>query len=92
MTDKLDLNDVLGKKDHDLTVKIEKVEKPAEMFIRLFKDVIAFLVGIATILFVGSICYETLHAVPGSPEEKKWAMSVVSAMFGGVMTYVMKGK
>lgn len=57
---------------------------------RLFKDVALFAVAIGFVLTVGWLCYGALMSSTASSEEKKWAMSVLSAMTGGVIGYLIR--
>ncbi len=63
---------------------------PSERNVRLFKDVALFLVGIAFIGILVWICLDTLKSPSASAEEKKWAMSTITAAAGGVIGYLVR--
>lgn len=68
----------------------EREEKPAELHVRLFKDVVLFLVAILFVVLIAWICYTTLTSGSATGEEKKWAMSVLSAATGGIVGYLVR--
>ncbi len=76
--------------DHKLSVSIERVETVADRRVRLFKDLILFLAALTFVSLIVWLCYQTLASSAASPEEKKWAMSVLSAASGGVIGYLIR--
>lgn len=75
---------------HKFSVSIEREETAAEHRIRLFKDLTLFLVAVGFVLLIVWICYNTLASVTASAEEKKWAMSILSAATGGIIGYLVR--
>ena len=73
-----------------VTVKIEPAEKAWDGRVRLVKDFIFFLFSIGVALVFLWICYQTLMSPAASPEEKKWAMSGLTALAGGLVGYWAK--
>lgn len=87
MSNIIDLNS--PPEDHKFNVSVEPKETSAEINVRLFKEVFsAFLFGILIFGFicsVGYICYETLVSNTTTVEEKKWAMSTITLITGGLI-------
>lgn len=76
--------------NHHYSVSIEREETASERGVRLFKDVALFLVGICFVSAIAWLCMTTLVANTASADEKKWAMSVLSAATGGVIGYLIR--
>ena len=57
---------------------------------RLFKDLALFVVAVGFVVLMVWLCYETLPSGVASAEEKKWAMSVLSAATGGIVGYLLR--
>ncbi len=76
--------------NHKFSVSVDREETVAERRVRLFKDVTLFLVAIAFVVLIAWLCYATLASTTSSPEEKKWAMSVLSAATGGIIGYLIR--
>jgi hypothetical protein len=75
---------------HKYTVTIDKEESHAEQYVRLFKDVVLFLVGVGFVVVIASLCIHTLENPSTTAEEKKWAMSILSLAAGGIIGYLVK--
>ncbi len=84
----LDLNN--PPPNHHYTVKVDREETPGERGVRLFKDVAFFLVAIGFVVVIAGLCVWTVTSKETSAEEKKWAMSVLSAAAGGVIGYLVR--
>ena len=76
--------------NHKFSVSVEREETTGERRVRLFKDVALFLVAIAFVLLITWLCYSTLASSNATAEEKKWAMSVLSASAGGIIGYLVR--
>lgn len=76
--------------NHKFSVSVEREETTAERNVRLFKDVALFLLAIAFVILVAWLCYSTLSSPAAAAEEKKWAMSVLSAATGGIIGYLIR--
>ena len=76
--------------NHTLSVTVEPEESKAERNVRLFKDVVLFLVAISFVALIVWLCYSTLVAASATPDEKKWAMSILSAATGGILGYLVR--
>lgn len=76
--------------DHKLPIPIERVETAADQLARLFEDLVLFLAALTFVSLIVWLCYQTLASNAASPEEKKWAMSVLSAAAGGVIGYLIR--
>ena len=84
----LDLNN--PPQNHKLSVSVEREETDDERRVRLFKDVALFLVAIGFVLLIVGLCYSTVVSTAATPDEKKWAMSVLSAATGGLIGYLIR--
>lgn len=76
--------------NHTFNVSINRDEADGERRVRLFKDVALFVVALGFVVMVASLCYSTLMSATTSEEEKKWAMSVLSAATGGIIGYLIR--
>jgi hypothetical protein len=76
--------------NHKYTVSIEREETDGERKVRLFKDIALFVVALLFVLLVVWLCYSTLTSASASADEKKWAMSVLSAATGGIIGYLVR--
>ena len=76
--------------NHQYSVSVERGETAGERRVRLFKDVTLFVVAICFVVLIVWLCYSTLSASSSSAEEKKWAMSVLSAAAGGIIGYLVR--
>lgn len=76
--------------NHTFSVSVDREETDGERRVRLFKDVALFVVALGFVVMVVSLCYSTLVSSAASPEEKKWAMSVLSAATGGIIGYLIR--
>lgn len=76
--------------NHKFSVSVEREETAGERRVRLFKDVALFLVAIAFVMLIAWLRYSTLASPSATAEEKKWAMSVLSASAGGIIGYLVR--
>ena len=76
--------------NHHYSVSVEREETASERRVRLFKDVTLFVVAICFVVLIVWLCYSTLSSSTSSAEEKKWAMSVLSAAAGGIIGYLVR--
>jgi flagellar biogenesis protein FliO len=76
--------------NHKYSVSIEREETDGERRVRLFKDVALFVVAIAFVVLIAWLCVSTLLSATATAEEKKWAMSVISAATGGIVGYLLR--
>lgn len=75
---------------HSVTASVKPDELPAEVKVRLFKEVALFILAIVFVAIVVWICIEALKSPSSSADEKKWAMSVIAAAAGGVIGYLVR--
>jgi hypothetical protein len=75
---------------HSYTAKVEPQETAADRNVRLFKDVVLFLVAAGFVLLIVWLCVRALLLPTTQPEEKKWAMSILTAAAGGLTGYLVK--
>ncbi len=76
--------------NHKFSVSVEREETAGERQVRLFKDVALFLVAVAFVVLIAWLCYSTLTSASATADEKKWAMSVLSAAAGGIIGYLVR--
>lgn len=76
--------------NHKFSVAIDREETAGERRVRLFKDVALFVVAIGFVLLIVALCYSTLTSTTATADEKKWAMSVISAAAGGIIGYLVR--
>jgi len=76
--------------NHRYSISVEREETAGERKVRLFKEVALFLVAVCFVVLIAWLCYRTLTSSTAAPDEKKWAMSVLSAATGGVIGYLVR--
>ncbi|MDA8446397.1 hypothetical protein [Paracidovorax valerianellae] len=76
--------------NHKFSVSVEREETDGERRVRLFKDVALFVVAVGFVVLLVMLCYSTLSSSTATAEEKKWAMSVLSAATGGIIGYLLR--
>jgi hypothetical protein len=84
----IDLNNPPPK--HTFNVSVDREETDGERWVRLFKDVALFVVALGFVILIVWLCYAALVSASASAEEKKWAMSVLSAATGGIIGYLIR--
>ena len=87
--DPLDLSAKLPS-GHNYTATIAKDETPAEIKVRLFKDVATFTLVALFVLALGVICFLIVRDPNAGPDDKKWAMSFLTGVSAGVTGYLLK--
>ena len=75
---------------HEFGISVERLETEGERKVRLFKDVVLFVVAIIFMLIIVENCFHTLVSAETSPDAKRWAQSVLSALVGGLSGYLIK--
>lgn len=76
--------------DHVYNASVGPAESVGDRRVRLFKDVVLFLVAIAFVVLITWLCFSTLTSPIATAEEKKWAMSALSAAAGGIIGYLVR--
>jgi hypothetical protein len=76
--------------NHNYSIKVDPKETDGDRMVRLFKDVALFLVAIGFVILLAVLCYSTLTSSTTTPEEKKWAMSIISGAAGGIIGYLIR--
>ena len=76
--------------NHKIGLSIARDETEAEHYVRLFKDLALFVAALGFVMLIVGLCYSTLTAPAATAEEKKWAMSVLSAAAGGLIGYLIR--
>jgi len=75
---------------HKFSISVERVETEGERKVRLFKDVLLFIVALIFVAIIAWHCFQTLLSTDASPDAKRWAQSVLSAAAGGLSGYLIK--
>jgi hypothetical protein len=88
MSNSIDLNS--PPPNHNYNIKVDPKETDGDRAVRLFKDVALFLVAIGFVILLAVLCYGTLTSSTTTPEEKKWAMSILSGAAGGIIGYLIR--
>ena len=76
--------------NHKFSVSVEREETGAERAVRLGKDVALFATALGLIIIVAWMCVDTIRSSTTSADEKKWAMSILSAVTAGLIGYLIK--
>lgn len=76
--------------NHTFSVSVNREETDGERRVRLFKDLALFVVALGFVIMIAALCYATLLSASASAEEKKWAMSILSAATGGLIGYLLR--
>lgn len=76
--------------DHKYKFSFEPNEATADRNVRLFKDVVVFLLAVGFVLLIVWLCVSTVWSASAQAEEKKWAMSILSAAAGGIIGYLIR--
>lgn len=77
--------------NYHFNFSLKKDETVAERNVRLIKDLGVFLLAAVFVAGIYWLAYNTVTSATASPEEKKWAMSVLSAGAAGLVGYLVKG-
>jgi len=75
--------------NHRFTVKVERDETEGERFVRLAKDLVVFSLAAGFVVVIACLCVSTVLNSASGLEEKKWAMSILSAATGGMVGYLV---
>ncbi len=59
-------------------------------WVRLTKDLALFFAALLVFGMIVLLCYRALSSPQTSAEEKKWAMSVLTAAAGGIIGYLIR--
>ena len=76
--------------NHKFSIAVSPVEPQADRMVRLAKDFIFFLFALGLVGTVLWLSVRTTLDAGASADEKKWAMSVLSAAAGGVIGWLVK--
>lgn len=76
--------------NHSFNVSVEREETVGERRVRLFKDLMLFVVAVGFVVAIGWLCFDTLLDAQAAQEEKKWAMSILSGATGGILGYLVR--
>lgn len=71
-------------------VSLDKDETVEERWPRLIKDGLLFIAALALAGVVIGICIAVVLNASAMPEDRRWAMAVVSAAIGAILGYLLK--
>ena len=78
--------------NHTYAVSLCPEEKNSDSFVRLAKEIILVMLAAGFVILIGWICVQTLFSTQATAEEKKWAMSTISAISGGLVGYLVQSR
>ncbi len=76
--------------NHRYKVDVAPEETPGERSVRLTKDLMVFLLAVGFVIVLAYFCVSTVLNAAAGQDEKKWAMSVLSAISGGLIGYIVR--
>lgn len=76
--------------NHTYTVSLSPEKKDSDRFVRLAKEIILVVLAAGFVMLVGWICVQTLFSIQATADEKKWAMSTITAISGGLVGYLIR--
>lgn len=82
----VDLNDLPA----NATLSIAREETAGERSVRLFKDVVLFVVALVFVGVILWISLRTLLSPTSSADDRKWSMSVLTGAAGGLIGYLVR--
>ena len=74
---------------HEVSVKLEKSESDGDARVRRLKDLALFFSALAGVFILLSLCIYVAMTSP-SPEDKRWSTSILTAIVGGLVGYLVK--
>jgi len=83
----IDLNN--PQPDYHYSLPVSREEAPAERNVRLIKELGVFALAVVFVSAIFWLAYSTVTS-PTAGEEKKWAMSVLSAGAAGLVGYLVR--
>ena len=83
----IDLNNLPP--NHRFKASVEREETEAERNVRLAKDLGIFVLAAVFVSAIYYLAFVTATSATATPEEKKWAMSVLSAGAAGLVGYLV---
>jgi hypothetical protein len=75
---------------HQFSIRYDPVETTGERTVRLAKEFLVFLLAAGFVSTIFYLAFVTVTNPSSSPEEKKWAMSVLSAGAAGLVGYLVR--
>jgi hypothetical protein len=75
---------------HSFKLTVDRDETRGERSVRLGKEVALFVMAIVFVSLVIWLCVRTLLAAESSADDRKWAMSILTAATGGMIGYLVR--
>ena len=69
---------------------LKKPEDPVFRNARIFNEIVLLIFGIAIVCFMLYFCISTIQSPISSPDDKKWAQSMLTLVLGSVIGYVTR--
>lgn len=88
MTEKFDFSSPPA--GHQVSLKVEAVETRGDALVRRVKDLALFFFALGVVAALLYVCYLTVAGTTAAADEKKWAMSILTAVAGGLVGYLVK--
>lgn len=82
----IDLNNLPS----DVQATIGRKETDGERRVRLVKDLVVFTLAIVLMVIVVAYSLDILLAATATSADKRWAQSIISAIAGGVIGYLLR--
>jgi hypothetical protein len=76
--------------NHNYKVAVERDESDGERRVRLTKDLALFFSALAIVGIVVWLATTTVLSPQASAEDRKWAMSILTAVAGGLVGYLVR--
>lgn len=76
--------------NHNYKVAIEREESDGERRVRLTKDLALFFSALGVVGLVVWIAIDTVLSPTAGAEDRKWAMSILTAIAGGLVGYLVR--
>lgn len=76
--------------NHIYRVSVERAESRPELYVRLGKEVALFCCAVGLVGVIAWICVMSLAQTDASADEKKWAMTTLGTVCGGLIGYLIR--
>lgn len=76
--------------NHNFKISVEREESDGERRARLTKDLALFFAALAVVGVVVWLATSTVLSPTAGAEDRKWAMSILTAIAGGLVGYLVR--